>query len=250
LVSRDLSWHGWLRDAVTAVAVVAVLLLVAARVRVSRKARVRVSRKARMRVLRKTRLSGTGMTRTAGALGVVALLLAPGVWSAATAFASSGGALAQAGPPRFAFVPGRFGSARRDAPAQLRGRVAGDLTADQRKILTYAVANSSGAPITLAVQGGAMAAEPFLIHSAAAIVGMGGFSGQDPAPTVATLAQWVQQGRLRFIFDGGRGMPGRGSRGGASAQRAQWVQQHCTAVDPARYGGAGRAGTLYDCQAR
>jgi hypothetical protein len=132
--------------------------------------------------------------------------------------------------------------------------MAGDLTADQRKILAYAVANSRSAPITMAVQGGAMAAEPFLIysgiHGGAAIVGMGGFSGQDPAPTVATLAQWVQQGRLRFIFDGGRGMPGRGSRGGASAQRAQWVQQHCTAVDPARYGGAGRAGTLYDCQAR
>jgi hypothetical protein len=46
----------------------------------------------------------------------------------------------------------------------------------------------------LAVQGGAMAAELFLIHSDAAIAGMGGFSGQDPAPTVATLAQWVQQG--------------------------------------------------------
>jgi hypothetical protein len=123
--------------------------------------------------------------------------------------------------------------------------MAGDLSADQRKILSYAVANSGGAPITLAVQGGAMAAEPFLIHSDAAVVGMGGFSGQDPAPTVATLAQWVQQGRLRFVLDGGRGMPG---RGGVSAQRSQWVQQHCTAVDPARYGGTQRTGTLYDCE--
>lgn len=190
----------------------------------------------------------------AGVLGVVALLLAPAVWSAATAFASSGGAMAQAGPPRSAFGPARFGAARRalprELPAQFRGGMAADLSADQRRILTYAVANSGGAPITLAVQDGAMAAEPFLIHSDAAVVGMGGFSGQDPAPTVATLAQWVQQGRLRFVLEGARGMTGRGGRAGASAQRTQWVQQHCTAVDPAGYGGAGRAGTLYDCQPR
>jgi 4-amino-4-deoxy-L-arabinose transferase-like glycosyltransferase len=223
LVSRDLSWHGWLREAVATVAVVAVLLLVTARVR----------------------LAGARPARVAAVLGVVALLLAPAVWSADTAFASSGGAMAQAGPPRSAFGPGRLGPARRDLPAQFRGGMAGDLSADQRKILSYAVANSGGAPITLAVQGGAMAAEPFLIHSDAAVVGMGGFSGQDPAPTVATLAQWVQQGRLRFVLDGGRGMPG---RGGVSAQRSQWVQQHCTAVDPARYGGTQRTGTLYDCE--
>jgi 4-amino-4-deoxy-L-arabinose transferase-like glycosyltransferase len=226
LVSRDLSWHGWLRYAIAGVAVVAVLLLVAGR------------------------LWSTELARAAGLLGVVALLLAPGVWSAAIAFASSGGAMAQAGPPRFAFGPGRFGPARQDAPAQLRGRVAGDLTADQRKILTYAVANSGTATITLAVQGGAMAAAPFLIHSDAAIVGMGGFSGQDPAPTVATLAQWVQQGRLRFVLAGTGGFAGRRGRGGVSAQRTQWVQQHCATVDPASYGGADRAGTLYDCQPR
>jgi 4-amino-4-deoxy-L-arabinose transferase-like glycosyltransferase len=231
LVSRDLSWHGWLRDAVAGVAVVAVLLLVAARVWVSRT----------------SRLAPARVARAAGALGVVALLLAPGVWVAATAFASSGGAMAQAGPSRSAFGPGRFGPARRDLPAQLRGRMAGDLTADQRKILSYAVANSGGAPITLAVQGGAMAAEPFLIHSDAAIVGMGGFSGQDPAPTVATLAQWVQQGRLRFVLAGGE-FAGRQGRGGVSAQRTQWVQQHCAVVDPASYGAAGRTETFYDCR--
>jgi hypothetical protein len=99
-----------------------------------------------------------------------------------------------------------------------------------------------------------MAAASFLIHSDAAVVGMGGFSGQDPVPTVTTLAQWVQQGRLRFVLDGGRGLPGSGrpswggDRGGVSAQRSQWVQQHCTAVDPARYGGTQRTGTLYDCE--
>jgi 4-amino-4-deoxy-L-arabinose transferase-like glycosyltransferase len=236
LVSRDTSWNGWLRYAVVAVGVLAVALLVAGR------------------------LFSTGVSRVAGVLGVVALLLAPGVWSAATAFASSGGAMAQAGPSRSAFGPGRFDQARGELPARFRGAMAGDLTADQRKILAYAQANSQGTPITLAVEGGAMAAEAYLIHSDAVIVGMGGFSGQDPAPTVATLTQWVAHGQLRFVLAGSRDTPGRGGRGGVSAQRTQWVQQHCAVVNPDSYGGSApargtaagpfdRTEVLYDCQA-
>jgi hypothetical protein len=95
---------------------------------------------------------------------------------------------------------------------------------------------------------------------------MGGFSGQDPAPTVATLTQWIQQGQLRFVLSsrpdfGGHGVDGRGTRGGLSTQRTQWVQQHCAVVNPASYGGAApakgnaagpadRTGVLYDCQAQ
>jgi hypothetical protein len=109
------------------------------------------------------------------------------------------------------------------------------LTAQQAKILAYAVANSGGHRITLAVEGGAMGAEAYLIHSDAVIVGMGGFSGQDPAPTVTTLAQWVRHGELRFVLAAGHGAGGHGaggSGGGVSALRRQWVQQHCAVVDP------------------
>jgi 4-amino-4-deoxy-L-arabinose transferase-like glycosyltransferase len=86
LVSRDTSWNGWLCYAVVAVGALAVVLLVAGRL---------------------------FSARVAGVLGVVALLLAPGVWSSATAFASSGGALAQAGPQ---------GRARGGLPARFPGR--------------------------------------------------------------------------------------------------------------------------------
>ncbi len=244
LVSRDISWNGWLRYAVVGAAVVAVVLLVAGRLS----------------------LKGTScaMSRVAGVLAVVTLLAAPAVWSTATAVAASGGAMAQAGPSGSGFGGGRSDRAR-GVPAEFRGAMRGDLTAEQNKIVAYAQANSAGSRITLAVDGGAMAAEAYLIHSDAKIVGMGGFSGQDPVPTVATLTQWVQQGQLRFVVtsghEGGRGASGRGIRGGVSALRTQWVQQHCAVVNPASYGStapasanatgpADRSEVLYDCQAR
>jgi 4-amino-4-deoxy-L-arabinose transferase-like glycosyltransferase len=244
LVSRDISWNGWLRYAVAGVGVAAVVLLVAGR------------------------LSSRGTrSRVAGVLSVVALLLAPGVWSIATAFAASGGggAMAQAGPPGSGFGSsrGRLGPARADLatkgslPARFRGAMSGNLTAEQSAVLAYAQANSAGRRITLAVEGGAMAADAYLIHSDAVIVGMGGFSGQDPAPTAATLAQWVQQGQLRFVLASGHGQGfdghgphgggGLAGSGGAAALRAQWVQQHCAVVSPSAYGASDRIQVLYDC---
>jgi 4-amino-4-deoxy-L-arabinose transferase-like glycosyltransferase len=240
LVSRNTSWNGWLRYAVAAAGIAAVVLLVAGR-----------------------RSAVTTVSRAGMALSVVALLVAPAVWCTATAFASSTGALAQAGPPSSAFGHIRPSQGRGELPARFRGGMAADLTADQARMLTYVQANSAGTLITLAVEGGAMATEAYLIHSNAVIIGMGGFSGQDPAPTVATLAQWVQDGQLRFVLTGTgsdrRGAGGAGARRGVSAQRTQWVQQHCTAVNPAAYGGspssqsqapepANRGEVLYDCQ--
>lgn len=103
-----------------------------------------------------------------------------------------------------------------------------------------------------------MAAEAYLIHSDAVIVGMGGFSGQDPAPTVATLAQWVQQGQLRFVLPGGHGGVGHGAAGRGDGVSAQRVQQHCAVVNPSSYGApaapahntrepSDRFESLYDC---
>jgi len=237
LVSRGWSWNGWLRRAVVAVG----------------------GRAGELRVA--GRWLPEGMSGVARAMSVGALLLAPGVWSSATAFASSGGALAQAGPQ---------GRARGGLPARFQGAMRGDMTVAQRTILAYAQANSGGTRITLAVAGGASAAEAYLIHSDATVIGMGGFSGQDPAPTVATLAQWVQRGQLRFVLLGGQGLGGQGlsdpglsdgaSQGGVATQRTEWVQRHCSAVNPDSYGGStvarrnaakafDRTEVLYDCQA-
>jgi 4-amino-4-deoxy-L-arabinose transferase-like glycosyltransferase len=247
LVSRDTSWNGWLRYVAVGAGIVAVALLMANRL--------------------SSAGSGSGVSRLAGVLSVVALLLAPGVWSTVTAFAASGGALAQAGPPGSGFARSRIDAARTVRPgdqglaARFLGATRGNLTAAQSKILAYAQAKSGGYRIALAIEGGAMTAEAYLIHSQAVIVGMGGFGGQDPAPTVATLAQWVQQGQLRFVLAGGHDTAGHGAagrEGGMSALRTQWVQQHCAVVNPSSYGASAapshntpepsdRFETLYDC---
>lgn len=247
LISRDISWNGWLRYAVVAVGAVTVVLLIAGRLSIQG--------------------TSCAMSRVAGVLAVVTLLLAPGVWSTASAFAASGGVMAQAGPPGTGFGRSRGNTTARidpgqgDESARFQGAMRGGLTAQQGKILAYAVANSGGRRITLAVEGGAMGAEAYLIHSDAVIVGMGGFSGQDPAPTVTTLAQWVRHGQLRFVLATGRGASGHGASGrgaggigtGVSVLRSQWVQQHCAVVDPSSYSASAtpqpsnRFETLYDC---
>ena len=68
---------------------------------------------------------------------------------------------------------------------------------------------------------------------------IGGFSGQDPAPTVSQLAQLVADGELNYVLlsDGGAGRPGSSS----SSELTAWVRAHGTAVDDA--GSTG--GTLY-----
>ncbi|HEY0496724.1 MAG TPA: glycosyltransferase family 39 protein [Kutzneria sp.] len=257
LVSRDTSWNGWLRYAVAAVAVLAVLGLVLAK------------------------LLNTAGARIAAVLGIVAVLLAPGVWSAAAAIdsASAGGpgGLATAGPPGGGFgggaAGGRPGGAggqgglggfpggQQLSPEQLEqfeqrfgggrggrgGRGGSTLTAEDQKILDYVVKNAPDARIKLAVEGGAMASETFIVNSDVTVIGMGGFMGTDNAPSVDLLKQWQSEGSLGFVLTGGTdGAGGFGGRGGGIAQeRTQWVQQNCKVVPAGAYGGGTQ--TLYDC---
>jgi hypothetical protein len=72
---------------------------------------------------------------------------------------------------------------------------------------------------------------------------MGGFSGSDPAPSLAQLQALVASGELRYVLigGGGPGGPGGGGRAGSTSEINAWVTSVGTAVD---FGGSG--GTLYD----
>ncbi|WP_329281889.1 ArnT family glycosyltransferase [Streptomyces sp. NBC_01451] len=142
------------------------------------------------------------------------------------------------------------------------------LTADQRKILDFATEHSDGHRITLAVEGGAQGAATFILDSDATVIGMGGFSGSDNAPSVRQLQKWTKDGELRYVLgSGSSGGPGAmmGGEDGAASQRSTWISGHCTEVPAEAYGGTsgsddgdsaaggimGRTGTtLYDCAAK
>ncbi|WHT17689.1 glycosyltransferase family 39 protein [Crossiella sp. CA-258035] len=259
LVSRDISWQGWARWATVAVAGIAVLALALGR------------------------LPRIGVARRVGAVAAVAgLLLTPAVWSVEKAFAGAAGAMdgtnPTAGPesagrggrgplPPGASGPGAGGQGGQPPSGQASGgqgpegaqggaggprlvtggrRFGGSgaaLSAEQKKILAYTTANARGAEIVLAVEGGSMGASPFLINSDVTVIGMGGFSGGDPAPSLDQLSRWQAEGRLAFVLtDGASGMRVRGGETG----RNTWIVQHCKLVEPGAYGGSGEQ-KLYSC---
>jgi len=100
----------------------------------------------------------------------------------------------------------------------------------------YLVQNRGKATWLVAV-GSAQQASSLMLRTGAPVIAMGGFTGSDPAMTVAKLQRYVKEGRLRFILLGGRG-------GGAEV--AEWVRQHATPVDAGEYGDPfGGSGQLY-----
>lgn len=56
------------------------------------------------------------------------------------------------------------------------------------------------------------------------VMAIGGFSGSDPAPTLAQFERDVAEGRISYFIGGGHGGPGRGS--GSGSQITSWVEAH------------------------
>ncbi|MEV5537674.1 glycosyltransferase family 39 protein [Saccharopolyspora shandongensis] len=276
IVARDLSWHAWAGYAAVGLGVLALVVLL-------------IGRRG------KAALARTGLV-----LGLAAALVVPTAWSAigvASAENGMGGANPMAGPATSMRPPGgvmRFPAAgdggmppdgqgqdggqnsveqgdSEQEPILFIGGMGGgeSLSAEQRKMLDYVQANAGDLDVPLAVEGGSMGASSYIINSDVTVVGMGGFSSSDEAPSVAQLAEWKRAGQLGFVQLGGMGGPGgmqrRGGmgeapdgvqlpggmpgRGGQVAQeRDEWVKQNCTLVDPAAWAGsADTSAQLYRC---
>jgi 4-amino-4-deoxy-L-arabinose transferase-like glycosyltransferase len=152
------------------------------------------------------------------------------------------------------------------APGGRGGFGSGELTADQRKIVQYVVEHAPDARIKLAVEGGALNASAFILGIDETVIGMGGFTNSDNAPSVAQLEKWTKDGELRYILGSdtnGGGVPG--LSGGYTKQRSDWIADHCTKVPASAYGGtsgtssqqdgggamgSGGGNVLYDCAAK
>lgn len=128
-------------------------------------------------------------------------------------------------------------------------------------LVNYLLANRGSAEYLVAVQG-AQSAESLILATGLPVMAMGGFSGADPAPTLAEFQQLVAAKKVRYVLIGGRqgsggppsGLPGGlppggggfpGGPGATFSAISQWVEQNRTAVDAGQYGGSTSGGTLY-----
>ena len=134
------------------------------------------------------------------------------------------------GGPAGAGGPG--GSPARARPAAARAR----LTPAQA-LYDYLLANRGSADWIVAVQGANEAAQ-IELATGQPVMAMGGFSGSDPAPTLAQLQELRGLGppplRDRRWGRTGRGGPGGGGPGGGrgtTGEIAQWVASHGSLVE-------------------
>ncbi len=64
------------------------------------------------------------------------------------------------------------------------------------------------------------------LASGKSVIGIGGWSGRDPAPTLAEFQQYVANGDITYYIEGGRG----GGPGGGSNEISEWVAENFTAT--------------------
>ena len=231
-------WHyypgflPWARDAIAAAGVVALVVLVAAR----------LSRRLQVRLV-----------TVALAAGVAAVIAAPGAWAASVLDTAYGGSSfnASAGPAGGFGGPGGGGG----GGGGITSSATTTLTANEQQIYHYVSAHRDGASYLMAV-GSWSEAGQYILATGQEVMDIGGFSGSVPAPTLAQVKTLVSTGQLRFFLVSGSGGFGGGGGGGGSTATAidSWVTSACTQVPAKDYrssatgtaAGAG-TGTLYVC---
>jgi 4-amino-4-deoxy-L-arabinose transferase-like glycosyltransferase len=141
--------------------------------------------------------------RVLAVAGIVTALLGTGAFSVATAAVAHSGSIPTSGPTSEGF-----------------GGMAGPMGGGSTSSELVSLLRSSDTQWAAAT-GGAQSAADLELASGKSVIGIGGFSGSDPAPTLAEFKQYVAEGKIAYYVSGG-GMGGGGGRGGDS-DIAQWV---------------------------
>ncbi|RDH11111.1 glycosyl transferase, partial [Tsukamurella pulmonis] len=72
---------------------------------------------------------------------------------------------------------------------------------------------------------GAQSQGSLQLNSGRPVIAIGGFSGSDPAPTLAQFQQWVKDGRISYYVASGGFRPGAGT-----SEIQSWVEKNFTAT--------------------
>jgi hypothetical protein len=76
---------------------------------------------------------------------------------------------------------------------------------------------------------GSQSAASLELASGKSVIGIGGWSGGDNAPTLAQFKQYVAEGKIAYYVSGGRGGGGQGGGQGGSTSAASEIQAWVTA---------------------
>jgi hypothetical protein len=153
------------------------------------------------------------------ALMFIAVLLAPGLWSALTTFNTSpNNALPYSGP------------------AQIKELGKSDEVSVPPHLLAYLLENTDPEGYLLATLTANQAA-PFILLTGRPVFTFGGFGGMDQIVDAEGLAELVAAGELRFVLN--QGLQQR-------PELLRYLQEHCTPV-PFPRGGRPEAPGLFDC---
>ena len=204
LLTRDSSWHPWLRYAVAVLGFASALMIVGVR---------HLSRRVGLVV---------------AATAVVAALAGPAAYSLATAAAPHTGSIPSAGPAAGGFggPGGRFGGT-----PPTGGLLEGSTSSTALTRLLQADASSY---TWVAAAVGSNTAAGYQLATQEPVMAIGGFNGSDPSPTLAQFQQWVAQGRVHYFIAqgsggfGGFGGGGPSAGGGTAAQITTWVEDSFT----------------------
>ena len=184
------------------------------------------------------------LTLAAAAIAGVTLLAGPTAYSLTTIANPQTGSLAAAGPSSAGtgFGPGGAGGPGGGGPG---GDAGSDIDGDTA-LAAYLEANQGDATYLVAAFGSQSSAS-IILATDEPVMTIGGFNGQDPAPTLEEFIQYVESGQARYVLvsGGGQGGPGGGGPGGGSSEISSWVTTNGTVVDASAYGGS-TSGTLYD----
>ena len=190
------------------------------------------------------------------AVGIIALLTGPIVWTACTISTGHTGSIVTAGPGG-SMGGGLGGSGPSDsgAPDSAGGSPADDSSSESvsdganagtpdggsgllggtsanESLVELLMQNASGYRWAAATTGSQNAAS-YQLASELPVMAIGGFNGSDPAPTLDEFKAYVAQGLIRYYIasDGIGGGMGSTQMGGSSAasEIAEWVAQNYTA---------------------
>ena len=156
--------------------------------------------------------------------------------------AGTAGGTGTAGGAAGSELPGRSSGGMTGAPTMGGsgggGGAPGGMGGVSTALLSYLEAHQGTATWLVATSDAQSAAEIILQSGGRAAIGMGGFTGDDPAMSVAKLKGYIASGKLHYVLVDGTGSAGGPGGGRANAAATAYVTSDCTVVKASEYGGS------------